>query len=179
MSHQGREGGLQRIGVSIAVPPPFDEELSAARRASGDPLADAIPPHITLLGPTTIATDSMNVICDHITRACHAIDPFDVHLRGSATFRPVSPVVFIQVVQGIAECERLEQAIRRGPLAQELRFNYHPHVTIAHEVHDEALDFAFHTMAYYEARFTVSKIHLFEHGDDDVWRPVQEFVLGT
>jgi hypothetical protein len=42
--------------------------------------------------------------------------PFEVHLRGSATFRPVSPVVFVPLVRGISECERVEAQVRSGPL---------------------------------------------------------------
>ncbi|WP_029068623.1 2'-5' RNA ligase family protein [Jonesia quinghaiensis] len=169
----------RRIGVSIAVPPPYAEELVAARRATGDPLADAIPAHITILGPTVIDADNLDRVYEHVHAACRAVEPFDVHLRGSATFRPISPVVFIQVVQGIAECEELERRVRSGLLDQHLRFNYHPHVTIAHEVDDDALDAAFEKMAFYEATFPVTEIHVFEHGDDDVWRPVRAFALGV
>ncbi|MEK8228393.1 2'-5' RNA ligase family protein [Oerskovia sp. M15] len=63
------------------------------------------------------------------------------------------------------------------PLDQELRFNYHPHVTVAHEVDDEALDQAFEEMADFEASFDVASIYLYEHGDDGVWRPARRFEL--
>lgn len=166
-----------RIGVSIAVPEPFAEQLQTARRGFGDPLADAIPAHITLLGPTVVDLDVLDDARAHLHDVAQATAPFSILLRGSATFRPVSPVVFVQVAQGIAECERLESAVRSGPLTQELRFNYHPHVTVAHEVPDQALDRAFAEMAGYEARFDVTRIHLFEHGDDGVWRPVHAYPL--
>ncbi|GMA22373.1 hypothetical protein GCM10025864_01320 [Luteimicrobium album] len=64
------------------------------------------------------------------------------------------------------------------PARLPLRFNYHPHVTVAHEVADDLLDAAFDGMADYEAAFDVDEVHLFEHGDDGVWRPVQGFPLG-
>lgn len=174
-----RVGDQRRIGISIEIPQPMAAELQGARRSFGDPLADAIPPHITVIGPTVIEQESFDQICDHIAHASSQVEPFNVHLRGSATFRPISPVVFIQVVDGIAQCEKLEQIMRNGPLEQETRFNYHPHVTIAHEVSDEALDQAFQKMAFYEASFKVNSIHLYEHGDDNVWRPILEFPLGS
>ena len=102
---------------------------------------------------------------------------FRIHLRGSGTFRPVSPVVFINVVEGIGECEQLELAARSGVLAQDVRFHYHPHVTVAHEVPDEALDRAFVEMRDFEATFDVEALWLYEHGDDGVWRPQQQFPL--
>lgn len=174
-----RVGDQRRIGVSIEIPQPYGAELQRARKNFGDLLADLIPPHITLLGPTVVEPDEMPAIDEHLRTIAAGAAPFLVHLRSSGTFRPVSPVVFVQVAQGIAECESLETQVRSGPLAQPLRFNYHPHVTVAHEVPDEALDIAFEAMAGYDASFTASEVSLFEHGDDNVWRPVRSYPLGT
>lgn len=166
-----------RIGIAIEVPEPYATQLQEARARFGDPLARLIPPHVTLLGPTVLDPSGLVEARAHLDAVAASSASFRLHLRGSATFRPVSPVVFIQVVEGIAECEHLESAIRSGPLAQELRFNYHPHVTVAHEVSDEALDAAFGEMGHYEARFDVAGFSLYEHGDDGVWRPEQVFPL--
>ncbi len=168
-----------RIGIAIEVPEPFATQLQSARARFGDPLAGSIPPHVTLLGPTVLDPSGLVEARAHLVSVAEQAVPFRIHLRGSATFRPVSPVVFVQVVEGIVECEHLESTIRTGPLAQELRFNYHPHVTVAHEVPDAALDDAFDEMAGYEARFDVAGISLYEHGDDGVWRPEQVFPLGA
>ncbi|MBD5787041.1 2'-5' RNA ligase family protein [Cellulosimicrobium terreum] len=169
-----------RIGIAIEVPEPFGTQLQTARALFGDPLAAAIPPHITLLGPTVLDLTGLDPAREHLAQVAADVAPFRIHLRGSASFRPVSPVVFVQVVEGIAECEHLESVVRSGPLTQELRFNYHPHVTVAHEVDDADLDRAFEEMATYEARFDVSGFSLYEHGDDGVWRPEQGFrLVGT
>ena len=74
-----------------------------------------------------------------------------MHLRGSGTFRPVSPVVFVPLARGISECERLEAQVRSGPLARETAFPYHPHVTVAHDLDEAALDRAFDALAAYDA----------------------------
>ncbi|MGP7960501.1 2'-5' RNA ligase family protein [Sanguibacter sp. A247] len=167
-----------RIGVSVTVPEPFGTQLADARRATGDPYADLIPPHVTLLGPTVVDMADMPAVEEHLARVAQESAAFTLHLRGAATFRPVSPVVFVQVAQGIAECEGLEARVRRGILAQDLRFHYHPHVTVAHEVSDEALDEAFVSMADYDAAFEVTEIDLYAHGDDGVWRIRRSFPLG-
>jgi 2'-5' RNA ligase len=166
-----------RIGVAVQVPPPFGPDLQSARAGFGDPLARDIPPHVTLLGPTVVEPDELEAVGDHLTSVGRAHAPFTLHLRGTGTFRPVSPVVFVQVVRGIAECERLERAVRSGPLAQDLRFNYHPHVTVAHELPDGDLDRAFDDLADFDAEFLVEAIQVFEHGDDAVWRAVRDFPL--
>ena len=100
-------------------------------------------------------------------------------LRGSATFRPVSPVVFVPVVKGLADCERLEAQVRSGPLQRELRFPYHPHVTVAHDLPEDALDRAFDGLARYEASFMVWGFTLFEQDRQGVWRPQRDFPFGS
>ncbi|PZR55096.1 2'-5' RNA ligase family protein [Xylanimonas oleitrophica] len=166
-----------RIGIAIEVPEPWSAQLQAARARFGDPLAGDIPPHITVVGPTVVDEAVLPAVWEHLEKVTADMPAFRVHLRGSGTFRPISPVVFVNVVAGIAECELLEQSARSGVLAQELRFNYHPHVTVAHEVPDEALDRAFEEMADFDAEFDVTALWQYEHGDDGVWRKQRRFAL--
>lgn len=172
-----RVGDQVRIGVALQVPEPFGPLLQRARAEFGDPLAHDIPPHVTLLGPTVVDPEHLEVVGDHLTAVGKEHAPFTVLLRGTGTFRPVSAVVFVQVVKGIAECEQLERAVRSGPLDQALRFNYHPHVTVAHDVPEDALDRAFDELAGFEAEFEVDSLQVYEHGDDGVWRAVRDFPL--
>ena len=163
------------IGVSIAIPSPYAGELQRLRATFGDPSAESIPSHVTLLSPTEITDDEVPEIHEHLERVAAAQQPFTMRLRSTGTFRPVSPVVFVQVAGGISECERIEQEIRTGPLKRSARFYYHPHVTIAHHVDDTAMDRAFNELASYECSFEVGAFHLYEHGDDLVWRSVRSF----
>lgn len=167
------------FGVAIGIPEPYAGELQAWRERFGDPSARAIPPHVTLLPPTRVASAALGGVEDHLRRVARAAASFDIHLRGSATFRPVSPVVFVPLVAGIAPCERLEAAVRRGPLARDVRFPYHPHVTVVQDVADEALGLAFAALASYEARFRAWGFSLFEKGRDGVWRPQRDFPFGS
>lgn len=172
-----RSGDQLRIGVAITVPEPWSTELREARGRYGDPLADFIPPHVTLLGPTVVEPEQMDEVEEHLTKAAARHAPFVVRLRGTATFRPVSPVVFVPLVDGSDGCAALEQSVRTGVLDQELRFEYHPHVTVAHEVPDDRLDAAAAGLAGFEATFVVTEFHSYLHGDDGVWRPVRDFSL--
>jgi 2'-5' RNA ligase len=166
------------IGVSIAIPSPHAEMLQAKRASFGDPLAESIPTHVTLLPPTEVDDELMGDVAEHLVDVAGAAHPFAMVLRGTGTFRPTSPVVFVQVSGGLAECEVLERAVRQGPLERTLDFYYHPHVTVAHHVPDENLDRAFNDLADFEATFKVEEFHLYEHGTDRVWRPVRSFRLG-
>ena len=171
-------GARARIGVAIPVPEPYADELEDWRSSFGDPQAHAIPAHITLLPPTSVAEAELPTVEAHLREAAAAVEPFPVHLRGTGTFRPVSPVVFVALAAGIAGCERLERGVRSGPLTRPLDFPYHPHVTVAHDLPDEVLDEAYDALAGYDARFVADLFHLYVHGDDGVWQPRTTLVLG-
>jgi 2'-5' RNA ligase len=163
------------VGVAVSIPEPYGEQLRSHRASFGDPQAVSVPTHVTLLPPTAVPAGSVPAVHDHLGSVAAQGRPFRMHLRGTATFRPVSPVVFVQLVQGISECERLERAVRRGPLARDLQFYYHPHVTVAHHLADEALDEASRMLADFECQFTVTGFHVYEHGDDEIWRSAAWF----
>jgi 2'-5' RNA ligase len=167
------------IGVAIGIPEPYHRELQGWRERLGDPNARRIVPHITLLPPTEVDPDALAAIDEHLRKVAADEDAFDIRLRGSATFQPVSPVVFVPLVQGIADCERLEAKVRSGPLQRELRFPYHPHVTVAHDLPADALDRAFAMLSMYEAAFRARGFTLFEQDGDETWRPQRDYVFGA
>jgi 2'-5' RNA ligase len=170
-------GRVQTIGVAIAVPEPYGSELRSHRASFGDPQADAVPTHVTLLPPTEVGAEELVHIERHLARVAARHETFRIHLRGTATFRPVSPVVFVVVTEGISACEVLATDIRSGHLERELSFPYHPHVTVAHDLDDSELDKAFEALSDYECTFDVMAFHLYVHGDDSVWRPYRAFEL--
>lgn len=174
----GGDGLRRSIGVAIGIPQPYGGELQGWRERLGDPNAGRIVPHVTLLPPSEVPNDALPAIEEHLRAVAAEGRAFQIALRGSATFRPVSPVVFVPLVAGISECERLEANIRRGPLARPLRFPYHPHVTVAHDLPDDALDRASTALASYEAVFPVWGFSLFEQGPDLTWRPQRDFTFG-
>ncbi|WP_404602765.1 2'-5' RNA ligase family protein [Dermacoccus sp. GAS27A] len=168
---------MRTVGVSIAIPEPYFSQLREMRRAAGDPLADAVPPHVTLMPPTEVEDVSLTAFAEHLRDVARGFAPFEMILRGTGTFRPTSPVVFVQLAQGVDSCEQLESAVRAGPVGRELEFRYHPHVTIAHHVDDAALERAFEADKRYEAAFTVTEFHLYHQEPDGVWSPVEAFPL--
>ena len=170
---------MPTVGVSIAVPDPFGSALQDFRVALGDESARHIPTHITLVPPADVPETSMHVVEEHLQAAAAAHRPFRVRLRGTGTFRPVSPVVFVGVVEGISSCEMLAAATRSGPLAVEVGFPYHPHVTVAHHLDGDLLDRAFSELGDYQAAFEVEDFWLYMHDERHGWRPTQSFKLGS
>lgn len=167
---------MRDFGVAIGLPEPYTSELTGWRERLGDPNAAGIPPHVTLLPPTALPDEALPGVEEHLRRVAAGERPFRIRLRGSGTFRPVSPVVFVTLAQGIGDCERVEAKVRSGPLQRALSFPYHPHVTVAHELDEPALDRAFEALADYDAAFTVWGFTLFEQDREaGVWRPQRDF----
>lgn len=130
------------------------------------------PAHITLVPPTPVEPASRDAVAAHLERVVGGQAPFSVHLRGTGTFRPVSPVVFVVVVAGISSCEVLAAGLRSGPLRSRPTFPYHPHVTIAHDLPDAELDRAFVEQAGFEAAFQVDEVTQYERRSSG-WQAVR------
>ena len=164
------------IGVALSIPEPWATELQDYRTGL-DPSAALVPTHITLIPPTEIDDDAVAVVEEHLAKVADDGSVFEVHLRGTGTFRPVSPVVFISLVQGISQTEQLAAAVRSGPLDVDVEFPFHPHVTVAHHLTDEQMDRAFDELAEFECSFDVTSFHLYVHDAAEGWRPTHDFAL--
>ncbi len=170
---------VRTIGVAVGIPEPWGSQLDGHRAASGDPMASLIPAHLTLLAPTEVdaGPDGLAKIEEHLAGIAADHAPFQLHLRGTGTFRPVTDVVFVAVAAGIAACEQLAADITSGPLSRTLKYPYHPHVTVAQDVPERALDSVYDELASFEARFPVDGFTLYEHVPDGRWQPQRRFIL--
>lgn len=166
---------MPTIGVSVAVPEPWGAELQQHRITLGDDAARWIPTHVTLLPPHETGSADVEALVPHLERVAASTAAFRIHLRGTGTFRPISPVVFLNVVEGISECEELAAHVLEGPLSIERTFPYHPHVTVAHHLSETALDRAFEELADYDAAFDVAEMWMYRHDDALGWQPERSF----
>jgi len=168
------------LGIAIAVPDPLGAQLTEWRLKVGDPLAHLIPPHVTLLPPTDVTEFEPADVNRHleVVAAHHA--PFQLHLAGTGSFRPVSQVVFVTVAEGISSCELLAEDIRSGLLQRRLEFPYHPHVTIAHDVPPDMLDLAYQGLVDVDVRVDVDAFCAFSQEPSGRWVPARAYpLLGT
>ncbi|HKC29197.1 MAG TPA: 2'-5' RNA ligase family protein [Jatrophihabitans sp.] len=172
------DGGEEVVGVAIAIPQPHANVLANWRCEVGDPAGELVFPHVTLLPPTPIPSDAMAEVEKHLDETAALHEPFTMHLSGTGTFRPTSQVVYIQVAAGVSNCEVLEREIRSGPLARELQFPYHPHVTVAQDIPDDRLDDAYDGLSGFIARFRVETFVLFSRDASGRWNWHREFALG-
>lgn len=165
------------LGLAIEVPPPFGTRVDEAR-AGYEPGHHRMPAHITLIPPFDADDEAVLAVRQHCEGVARAHVPFEVRLRGTGSFRPASPVAYVDVTGGADACAALEAALRTGPLAFESRFAYHAHVTLAHADDDAVLDRALADFADAQASFAVTAFRLYEHRDG-TWVPIGEHRLGS
>jgi 2'-5' RNA ligase len=165
------------LGIVVPVPEPWAQLLVDWRAKVGDPQAGEVPPHVTLLPPTEVTVADRTAISAHLAEVARAHPPFDMHLAGTGTFSPVTDVVFVAVARGIGNCEMIANDVRRGPLARALSFPYHPHVTVAHDVPSDMLEFAYSGLADLSAEFRVEHFTEFEQTPSGAWAIAREYRL--
>ncbi|GAA1497354.1 2'-5' RNA ligase family protein [Paeniglutamicibacter kerguelensis] len=170
-------GGVEStaLGVVIEVPSPLRESLRAWRCTYGGEAAARVEPHITLVSGSTTDWDAAAA---HVRAVAALAGPFRVCLQGTGTFRPVAPVVFLNVREGTEACTALHDSLLRGPLGHDLSHAYHPHLTIAHEVADALMDSAQEDLRDESMGFTVSSIGLFGIDEAGQWSLREELELG-
>jgi 2'-5' RNA ligase len=166
------------IGVALSIPEPWASDLQDYRTGI-DPSAALVPTHITLVPPTVLDESQFGGVQDHLAQVAETRPAFEIHLRGTGTFRPVSPVVFISLVKGISQTEQLAAAIRSGPLDVDVEFPFHPHVTVAHHLDDDVMDRAFDDLATFDCAYEVTRFHLYVHDESEGWRPTRDFALSA
>lgn len=165
------------LGVAIAIPDPLGALLTQWRIKVGDPLAQLIPPHVTLLPPTDVSDIPADDVRKHLEAVGKRHAPFQLHLTGTGSFRPVSQVVFVAVAEGISSCEILAADIRSKLLFHPLDYPYHPHVTIAHDVPPDMLDLAYGGLADVDTRVDVDSFYAFARDPSGRWLPSDRYEL--
>lgn len=176
----GQSGGSpaphsDSLGVIISLPADLAAKLDARRARYASAGAAVVAPHITLVSGR--ATDSWEDAASHVRKVAAAGEPFTLSLRGTGTFEPVSPVVYLNVESGAQDCAQLHEALLDGPVEHLLDYDFHPHLTVAHDLDAEAMAQAKVEMADFAADFVVTSIGLFDYLAGD-WALREELDLG-
>lgn len=168
--------GQDRVGIVVPIPEPEASRLVALRSRLGDEFA-MVPPHVTLV--TGVPVTDWNMVVDHVAAVAAAAQPFTIEFEGTDTFRPVTPVVFYQVLAGRSECSRLHTALQAGPLALPSAYPYVPHVTLAQGLDDAVLDQVQEALSQDRWTLQADRISLFGDVSDNDWKLRATFPLGA
>lgn len=139
--------------------------------------------HLTFLPPRPL-----EIPLDQIRRELEA------GLRNQPAFRvtlgevrvfPVSEAVHLSLGAGWAEAKRIHEILHRGGLCCQELFDYHPHVTLAHDLDPAAVvavaDLAKRRWQEYSGTrdFLVDHVTLVQNTLENVWTNLGEFSLAV
>jgi 2'-5' RNA ligase/8-oxo-dGTP pyrophosphatase MutT (NUDIX family) len=167
-----------RLGVVARLPEPLGIHVQAWRRALGDPTAERVMPHLTLVPPQTVAERDLARAVALVERAAAEAVPFLVELDGAATFLPDSPVAYLVVREGGPALQALEVALQASPLDRRTH-PFHPHVTLTQDLPPDRMEAAARELAGFKASFPVREVVLLREDRDKVWRPLAGVPVGA
>ena len=151
----------RRLGVALLLPPPFDREVDALRRACDDGALGRIPSHLTLVPPVNVREDAMSDALRVLRAASASVRPFTLQLGPPATFLPHNPTLYLAVSgPGADALVALRDRVFSEPLKRPLTWSFVPHVTIA--------DAPFASPAIVGRGGIELELTVSEHGDPDV-----------
>lgn len=157
------------VGVVIEVPAPCGDDILQWRMGFGDPFADRMPTHVTLLLPPPLAASDIDQLGRTLDEIAGRWSPFEVAMGPIGTFRPVSPVVYLQVSAEGEAFHKLERALISAHGHVEREHDFVPHVTLAMNVGDGLLDAAAEALADYSCRWVAGSMSLFRRHTDGRW----------
>ena len=171
-----------RLGVIARLPEPLAIHVQAWRRALGDPAAERIEPHLTLVPPQTLAEDGLDQAAALLERAAAEAVPFLVELDGTATFLPDSAVAYLVVREGGPALAHLDAVLRAPPLDRRTH-PFQPHVTVVQDLPADRIEAAARELAGFRAAFPVRELALLREerdaGRGKVWRPLATVTVGA
>lgn len=168
--------GSGRCYLSVVLEVP--EEVRRLVASGGrEPADGGVPAHITVfITERTPGSDPGDeALLERVRAACAGVGPGPVRLRGAATFRPVSDVVYVRVAEGAERLRRLHRGCA-AVLPDASPFDYHPHLTVAQGLAGAELDRVAAELADVEAVFDAVSLGVFT-GDLSGWRRIGEIAL--
>lgn len=166
------------VGIVVRVPEPWGEDLTEWREGFGDPHADRMPAHITVLAPLRMSRLAFSRLADALHSRLAEVPAFEVTIGPVGSFRPVSPVVFLHAHAIADSLERLHDAVNEAAGSPPLRHPFHPHVTVAMDLPDPVLDAAAGALADYHAAWIVKGVSVFLRDSSGKWHEQYEVSLG-
>jgi 2'-5' RNA ligase/GNAT superfamily N-acetyltransferase len=168
--------------VVLLVPPPLDAEIDALRRACGDRALRRVASHVTLIAPVNVREEDVSRAVGTLRAAAAGAAPVAATLGPPATFAPVTPVLHLPVggPVAVAAMDRLQGALRVGPLGRPAAHPFVPHVTLADGLAEERLAAALVALADYTAEATFDRVTLLQEEvgpEGRRWRPVGDAPL--
>ncbi len=184
----------RRLGVALVLDPPVAVEVNGLRRALGDVGLQKVPPHITLVSPLNVRVGDLPAALAVLRAAAAAMrGPLTLTLGPPASFRPLSPVVYLEVGGDLPALRTLHASLQAPPLLRRNTWPWVPHVTLIDGANDERIAAALAALDRYAAVCLVDRVVLLEErsragqggsglgagpGGTLGWRPLADAAFG-
>ncbi len=124
--HNGEKASINSFALVLYLPEPLAGFLDCLR---SDLAQDQARAHLTVLPPRPILGPAEQA-WEEIKVNLEDIEPFCVELGEIEIFRETQ-VIYLGIVSGFAQLDRLHAELNRGLVKFDEPFQYHPHVTVA------------------------------------------------
>jgi len=110
--------------------------------------------------------------------------PFDVDL-GKVEIFPVTKVIYLGLNTGNASLHHMHDSLNAEALSFDEPYKYHPHVTLAQELHPDHVDAAFELATArwrefpYSRSFQVETLTFVQNTSTNCWLDLVEYELGS
>lgn len=163
---------------------PVPENLATALtpyRQKYDPLAEFIPPHITILRPFDFSR-STRELHDHLQNVGEHQAPIKVSLAGWDVYRQRRYLLCLPVIAGQSEFTSLRENILTGPLSPLVKqdSSYRPHIVFGRLASQSDVDSVKKTLKTFEPQFVFRVTHmdlLQRNTLDEPWQLEKRFGL--
>jgi len=164
-----------KYGIVIYPPREIQDRANALRKRY-DSHYTFIPPHVTLVDSFEWEYDKE--LIDRIEKVTQTTPPVTLKLSKVSTFLPISPVVYFGFDQN-ENIQQLHQNLLDSILAQEPKFKFTPHLTIAQDLPEQELHDILGRlkMKDYSMDLLVDRIHLCYQLENGSWTVFQTFLL--
>lgn len=169
--HCGQRAAINSYSLVAYLPEPLAGFVGQLRRELvPDCVARA---HITILPPRPLAC-SPNQALAHISQRLRDFQPFQVEF-GEVRFFPETNVVYLSISRGSEELEKLHEALNCGSAESQEAYPYHPHLTLAQQIHAGAMEPAGELVSRrwqafpHARRFVVDALTFVQNTSDNVW----------
>ena len=172
----------RRYALVAYVTSPLGQFVEAIRREVHPALPHSAA-HVTILPPRRLQGTEADAL-ETLRALCALATPFDVVLGDVDTFLPVTPTVYVRVLDGAVEMRSLHGTLNAGALAFNEEWHYTPHLTIVKmgtpTEAEAALALARSLWMSYEGtrRAHVTELTFVREENDGAWRDLGHVRLG-
>jgi 2'-5' RNA ligase len=168
------------LRCTIAIFPSVGvQERANSYRMRYDSHYAMIQPHVKLKWPFEVPETDLEMIVKEIESVTKEVSPFSIRFHKIKTFFPTSRVIYMGIQDPTPLTRLHDKLSKQGPLQQEEKYVYIPHLTIGQDMIDDEFHDVYGRLKMLDLNLdsTIDRIHLLYQLGDKTWTAHQTFLL--